>query len=439
MINKYIGATLLLCLAVIAPDFAQDRALSLEEAIRLGLENSKQLKLSQARVDEAVAQYNQVKDRALPSASASFAYNHAEILNDKFQLGEGEPFDLPTRSDAYIGTLSLQQLVFQGNKLKFAKLSTELLTNVSKLDMERNKQEIAYSIINGYFNLYKVIESQKVVEQNLDVIERQIKQSQRFFEQGLITQNEVLRFQLQKSNIQLTALDLENNRKIVNYNLDILLGLPETALIQIAELPDINPVNSDLNRYIDTALADREEFKQIDLRTQVAEYTIKATKANIIPSLGVGANMYYINPSGQFIPPSSQFLAPVTLAATLSWNIGSLWTNKNKVAEANIQKEETLISKGILEDQVKSEVNNDYQNYLKAMQRIGILQTSIAQARENDRILESKYKNNIASVTDRIDATTQLFQSEINLELAKADAKLAYYTLLKSTGNLKQY
>jgi len=438
MINKYLGVTLL-CFAVTTPNFAQQKALSLEEAIRLGLENSKQLKLSQARVDEAVAQYNQVKDRALPSANASFAYNHAEILNDKFQLGAGEPFDLPTRSDAYIGSLSLQQLVFQGNKLKFAKLSTELLTNVSQLDIEKNKQEITYNIINGYFNLYKVVQSQKVVAQNLDVIERQIKQSQRFFEQGLITQNEVLRFQLQKSNVQLTALDLENNKNIVNYNLDLLLGLPETATIQIAELPVINSVNSDLAHYVDTALADREELKQIGLRTQVAEYNIKSTKANVLPSLGVGANMYYINPSGKFIPPSNQFLAPVALAATLSWNIGSLWTNKHKVAEANIQKEETLINKGILEDQVKSQVNNDYQNYSKAVQRIEVLQTSIAQARENDRILESKYKNNIASVTDRIDATTQLFQSEINLELAKADAMLAYYTLLKSTGNLKQY
>ncbi|MGV3705290.1 MAG: TolC family protein [Arcticibacter sp.] len=439
MINKFVGASLFLCLALNTPDMAQERTLSLEEAIRLGLDNSKQLKLSRTRIDEAVAQYNQVKDRVLPTANASVAYNHAEILNDKFQIGAGEPFNLPARSDAYIGTLSLQQLVFQGNKLKFAKLSTELLTDVSRLDVEKNKQEIAYHIINGYFNLYKVIQSQKVVEQNLKVIDQQIRQSQRFFEQGLITQNEVLRFQLQKSNVQLTALDLENNRRIVNYNLDLLLGLPETATIQVAELPGVNPLNSDLAQYVDTALAAREELKQNTLRTQVAEFNIKSTKADLLPTLGVGANMYYINPSGKFIPSANRFLAPVTLGATVSWNMASLWTNKNKVAEATIQKEETLINKGILEDQVKSEVNTDYQNYTKAVQRIGILQTSIAQARENDKILESKYRNNIASVTDRIDANTQLFQSEINLEIAKADAMLAYYTLLKSTGNLKQY
>ena len=44
----------------------------------------------------------------------------------------------------------------------------------------------------------------------------------------------------------------------------------------------------------------------------------------------------------------------------------------------------------------------------------------------------------MASVTDRIDAETLLYQAKINLEIAKADAGLAYYTLLKSTGKITQ-
>jgi outer membrane protein len=67
-----------------------------------------------------------------------------------------------------------------------------------------------------------------------------------------------------------------------------------------------------------------------------------------------------------------------------------------------------------------------------------VLETSIAQATENDRLYSSRYKNNVASVTDRIDAETLLFQAKINLEIAKADAGIAYYTLLKSTGKISQ-
>src|SRR5690554_1018698 len=71
---KRSGITLIL-LSFFTYAQAQEKILTLNEAIQLGLENSKQLKLSQARVNEAVSQYNQIKDKALPTASTSFAYN----------------------------------------------------------------------------------------------------------------------------------------------------------------------------------------------------------------------------------------------------------------------------------------------------------------------------------------------------------------------------
>jgi len=97
-----------------------------------------------------------------------------------------------------------------------------------------------------------------------------------------------------------------------------------------------------------------------------------------------------------------------------------------------------LINKNIELYNVKREVNQNYQNYTQALSKIKLLQTSIDQAGENNKILESKYKSNIASATDRADAETLLYQAQINLELAKADAGLAYYTLLKSTGKLNK-
>ncbi|MDB5014533.1 MAG: transporter, partial [Daejeonella sp.] len=101
-----------------------------------------------------------------------------------------------------------------------------------------------------------------------------------------------------------------------------------------------------------------------------------------------------------------------------------------------IQRSEVQLSNDLFTDQVKTQVNQDYQNYNRSISKIKILETSIEQAKENNRILESKYRNNVASVTERIDAETQLYQTLINYEIAKADAQLAYFTLLKSSGTL---
>ena len=437
MIPKLIRLTLLVFLIPTALMAQSNKDLTINEAIGLGIANSKNLKLSQNKIDQALAQLEVVNDNVLPTANVSLMYNHAEIPTNTFSLGSST-LNLPRRADAFIGTAAVQELIYGGGKLKYAKESTKLLADVAHLDADKNKEEITYAIINTYYSLYKMIQSKKVVAQNAESISAQIKQAQRFFEQGIVTKNDVLRFQLQQANVSLTQLEIESNIKIINYNLDILLGLPDATVLSISD-PAINLKSvGTLNNYIELAMANRQELKQLDVQNKVADVNIKTIKANTLPMVGVGANLYYINPSGSFIPPTNSFLLPVTIGATVSWNIGNLFTNKNKLSEAKIQQRSINIQKDILSDQVKTDINKNFQNYQVALSKIKILETSIDQATENDKLLASKYKNNVASVTDRIDAETLLYQAKINLELSKADAGLAYFTLLKSTGKIIQ-
>jgi len=429
------------CFALLLPGmlYAQNvKKLTIQEAIQLGVDNSKNLKLSQNKIEASIAQLEITKDNALPTASASAIYNHAEIPTNTLVIGGGDPINLPKRADAFIGLASVQQLVYGGGKLKYAKESSKLLSDVAKLDADKVKEEAVFATIDTYYSLYKLSQSHKVVDQNLASIASQLKQAERFFEQGIVTKNDVLRFQLQQSNVTLTKLEIEGNQKIVNYNLDILLGLPEDTQIEITDPAGDAQAVSPLMNYLDEGMSTRQELKQLDLRNKVADLDVKTVKANTLPTFALGADVYYINPSGNFIPSNHQYIVPMTVGATLSWNIGNLWTNKNKVSNARIQQQEVSIQKTIQSDQVKTEINRNYQNYQVARNKINVLETSIAQATENDRLFASRYKNNVASVIDRIDAETLLYQAKINLEIAKADAGIAYYTLLKSTGKISQ-
>jgi outer membrane protein TolC len=62
---------------------------------------------------------------------------------------------------------------------------------------------------------------------------------------------------------------------------------------------------------------------------------------------------------------------------------------KTRLTKPNLQREEVIINKGITTDNIKNEVNQSYQNYKAALDKITLLQTSINQAQENNRILES--------------------------------------------------
>ena len=193
IINLYINKVIKILISLIFPlvvtalSFfsagAQDRVITLDEAIKLGLQNSKTLKLSQSKIDRAISEYNQARDRSKPNGSASFGYNRAEIPANKLNLGPTS-FELPKNDNAYLGILSISETIFGGNKLKYAQQSTRLLTQVARLDADNDKDSVTYDIINSYYTLYKVLKSEKVVVQNIATVDQQIKQSQRFFGAG---------------------------------------------------------------------------------------------------------------------------------------------------------------------------------------------------------------------------------------------------------------
>ncbi len=88
-------------------------------------------------------------------------------------------------------------------------------------------------------------------------------------------------------------------------------------------------------------------------------------------------------------------------------------------------------------DEIRKDVHQYYIGYLQALEQIKVLQDAVGQAEENERIMESKFRNNLVTTTDRIDAQTLVYQARVNLEMAKSDATIAWYNLLKSTGKVQ--
>jgi outer membrane protein len=440
-LKKKIVSGLALLLTIFSAE-AQTRTISLDEAVRLGVQNSKQLKLAQNKIDQAVSQLEQAKDERLPSAKVSAGYSHALMLSRNFALPSSDGSDpksmqFPFDNTLYQATLSINEPIYNGHRYRYARESASLLIQSSKLDAEKDREEIVYNVINAYINFYKIQQNQKIVAQNLEDVDQKLTEIKKFESQGLATRNDVLRFQLQKSNIQLQQIELENNRKVVNYNLDILLGLPENTTVQVQDVVYKLDMNDRPDVYMKQALQDRKEFGSLNYQDKLADVNIKKVHDEKLPTVGIGGNLYYINPTKALVPKSATYLAPFVVGVNASWDITGFFKNKNKLTEANLQKQEVAATRQLVSDHVKMDVNRSYTQYQQTLEKIKVLNDAVVQATENERITESKYKNNLATTTDRIDAQTLLYESRLNLELAKADATAAYYTLLKTTGHIQ--
>lgn len=437
MEKKLAGVLCFLLFTVLVAD-AQPRTLNLDEAVQLGIQNSKQLKRSQYKIDEALARLDQAKDLRLPDAKVSFQYLHALMMSRMISIPgiTKAPIKLPFDFPAYLGTLSVSEPIFNGNQFKYARQSADLMVQMSRLDADKDKEDITWLVIDSYMNYDKILENQLIVAQNMQDVQGKLEEITKYEGQGLATQNDVLRFQLQKSQMQLTEVELENNRKIANYNMNILLGLPDSTEIILPKVDykvNETPVFADLLQQAET---NRRELQDLSYQTKIADVNVKKIHDQRLPTVAASAGAYYINPTGQVIPTNNNLIAPITLGIGASWDIGTLYKNKNKEKEASLQRQELNTARDQTLDDIRQDVHKQFMLYQTALERVKILQVAVDQATENERITESKFKNNLVNTTDRIDAQTQLYQARVNLELAKSDATIAYYDVLRSTGKI---
>ena len=201
----------------------------------------------------------------------------------------------------------------------------------------------------------------------------------------------------------------------VNYKLDEDLALPD--LIQQAEI-------------------NRRELGELSYQQRLADVNLKKIHDQRLPTVAASAGLYYINPTGEVIPTHNNLIAPITFGVGVSWDIGTLYTNKNKEHEASLNRVELNTAHDQDVDEIHKDVHKQFIAYHQALEQIKVLQVALNQAQENERITESKFRNNLVNTTDRIDAQTLLYLSRVNLELAMSDATIAYYNVLRSTGKI---
>jgi len=408
--------------------FAQTQKISLNDAITKGVAESKTLRLDHSKIDMALAKYNESKDGKLPNISVDASYTYLSDLPGHKYLSFGpESFALYENSN-YNTHAGLTETIFGGNRERYAEQSTQYLFEASKLDIEKDKEDITQNIINTYFTLYKAIETKKIIDENIGQINQML----------TAIQNDVLRVQLQLSNTQLAQIEAANNISVVNYDFDIMLGLPTTTHIELDSASMFTPA---LLKYADEyqkdAMDNRMELKADNARTYAAQTGIKIAKSSLMPSLGVGADFNYANPNQRYFPILNSFEPTWDAGINLKWNITDLITNKHQVAEAQASLSQSEVAYDMHTDQIKMEVNSSFTAYNESLKKIDVAKIAVSQAEENYKTLTSRYNNHVALLSDLLDANNLLVQSKINETLAYADSELAYKNILKATGNLK--
>jgi len=418
-----------ICLVVATFAHAQETNVSLQEVIQQSLQNNKSVKVAEAAKNTSKYKVQSAKNNRLPDISLSGQYMHlftttnVDIKLPMQSTGGGmgvEPNQL------LLGQASASVPVFAGFKIKNAIKSSELMVDLSNLQIEATKENVVWQAINLYFGLYKTQRSIDVLNENLVRANQRVKDFQNFLDNGIIARNDLLRAKLQASNVQVAIDEAETQYKNINFRLNLLTGQDETKIVHVDNVETLKTINQNSQDYVN-----RTDVKSYDVKNQIADSQIKIAKAAYYPQLAVSAG---------YVAMDIDKVASVTNATNvgvgLKYDLSSLYKNKAEVEIAKAQKLENEMQKETTIDKAKVEMNEAFQKYDLAKKKNNVYKEAVEQANENYRIVKDKNDNGLADTDDLLEADVQQLQAKINQVVGDADEQLAIYEYYYTTGIL---
>lgn len=415
------------CFLIGITGFAQEKkTMSLKEAISIVITNSNEAVLANTKVTTSQLELETMKNNQYPSAKVSGQYMRLTNANVTSHLGgSGSGLDV---SQLLIGQANVAMLVFSGFKLKNSINASENLYKAQTFSSSHTKEQLAIEVVELFANLYKSQEMVKLFQENLKSAQQRTKDFSAMVDNGLMARNDLLKAQLQESNIQLSLDMAIKNVNIINYQLVTLLRLPEKTVIAI----DINTVKSDMAKnQLTTINGQRNDLEALSFQQKASEAGIKIAKAGYYPSLAL---------TGGYIALDLKNTITVTNAMNfgvgLNYDLASIFKNGKEVKLAKSKAEQTTQAIAILTDKIKEETQQAEENYNLSLKQNKVYALAVEQSDENYRIVKDKYDNSLSTTNDLLEADVQQLQSKINLALSQADIALKYYQLQFASGKL---
>lgn len=411
------------------------RIISLDEAVKLGIEHSNQLKIDSLNLEISNSKLKQGKNNNLPQVTANANYTRISDNITPFTVAfpTGNVVLNPQILNQSYNSLQAKQLIWAGGKLNKANKILALDKKAIDFDIQKNTSDVSYDITNLYYNLFAVNQSKKIVEANIDLLKSQKTDADNLVKQGILLENEVLKIDLAITNLESNLSDLKNTKSLLKNNMAILTGLDANTVVEISEvLPKTDLKIQTLAQAQEEALKNRAELKSISVRQEQATIGSKIAKSNYLPTLSAIASLNYDKPNQRVFPNQDNLTSTGYIGVNLNWNLTDLFTNTNKLKESKFQIAKVNLIQNQVKEGIQIEVNAAYNNYLLAQQKIEITSKAIEQATENFRVEQNKFQANNTTATDYLNANTLLVQAKINLTTAISNAELAYIKLQKS-------
>lgn len=416
-------------------DLTDVKIIKLEEALQLGIQNNKQLKISNTDLAIANENVSQSKIAKAPHISMNMGYNY--IGNPKLYEGFYESnIEVDYFNNQSFANVITSMPLYYGGVLNTQIDQQKLLAQMQEAVVKMTEAETKMAITQQYFTLEKLYRQIEVTKQNIINTELRIKQLKSRVANGQNLTSDLLRTELQQSNFKVSVFHDVNNIKLISNYLDIMIGLPTDTILKPDEATAIMLPEEDLDlqKSISEAYQNRYEIKRSEFGVQLSESDLSITRSGFKPF--VNANFILNSQYPAQWPNYPNIVNYWAAGISLNWDISSFYNLKHRISGDKLQIDKSNTVLEATKDQINKEVKTAFVRFVESKENILTFKKDVELARSNYKIVKSRYDNDFALISDMVDAETQLNEAKISLINANLESVIQYYSLQFAMGKL---
>ncbi|WP_348799090.1 TolC family protein [Flavobacterium adhaerens] len=410
--------------------------ISLQEAWKKAESHSRQIEIQKKNTEISEAEVRDAKMERLPELGVKGNIEKASNI----PVYENGLFHKPTQHEV-IHTLykvgaDLYLNLYNGNKTNLKIKEEKTIHQISEIKQNQTISDIHYTTASLYLDLQKSIIFKKLIIEDIEDQEKQLKEIVAFHKNGTVLKSDVLRVELELSRRKLALTTINNDILIASQKLNIIMGEPDERLV----LPNL-PKNdweekTTYEDYLAMALQHSFPYHISEQKTELSKINLKQVRANVAPKVGLYSEFYFANPQIFLYPYNPYLYSLGVVGLKASFPISALYHNINKVKAAELEFEKEEEAHKDTEDKVRQEVKEAYLRYKEALEQIKVAKVNETHAKENARIIKNTYFNQTSLITDLLDADIQVLQTRFELASAQILAQDKYYLLQNIIGIL---
>lgn len=425
-----------LTFAIILSANAQTRKMSMNELFELIGQNNKSIKASRSAAAAAIEGIKAAKSERLPDVNVqlSASYIGNAIMMDR-DFSDWQNLDSPHWGNQFV--VDAQQTIYTGGAITAGIKLAELGANQADIRVTQNVQDQRFIALSQYLELEKITHRERVLESNINLTQKlidNIKEKQR---QGVALKNDITRYELQMENLKLNRTKLQNNRKILNHQLCNTIGISTDE--EIVPTDDIAGVifNKEGEEHWQTAaLGVNPQLAMAGVNEQMAKQRVKLAKSDMLPKVAVVAQNNFNGPITFELPPIDKNLNIWYVGIGVQYSLSSLFKSNKKISQAKLQSQAATEQKAVAAELLNNQIQAAYTNYLQSYVELETQQKSVQLAQENYQVVNDRYLNQLALITDMLDASNMKLDAELSEVDARINIAYAYYKMKYTSGNL---